>query len=151
MFTPGKIKLFAGAALATMLTSISGPTIAADRYERQVLNQLRDAERQLSKDGFRASHNYFTDKINRGRTDTYRVTLDGGSEYMIVSFCDTDCDDVDLHLYDMSGRLLDEDVEYDDYPIVTVSPKATTRYEVEISVPGCHARRCTVGIGVYAR
>jgi hypothetical protein len=137
--------------LATGIMTLTAQTALADRYERQVIRQLREAERQLGREGFRATHDYFTDKIYIGRTDTYRVTLDGGREYMIVAFCDSDCDDVDLYLYDNNDNLIDEDVELDDFPLVSVSPKGTGRYQVEVAIPGCHAGRCTVGIGIYGR
>ena len=142
-------KKITGLLLATGILTLTAQTALADRYERQVIRQLREAERQLGREGFRATHDFFTDKIYNGRTDTYRITLEGGQEYMIVSFCDSDCDDVDLYLYNNNGDLIDEDVELDDYPIVSASPKGRSRYQVEIAIPGCNAGRCTVGIGIF--
>ncbi|MBZ0217043.1 MAG: hypothetical protein K8F25_10855 [Fimbriimonadaceae bacterium] len=143
------IALITGLAFVAALAGFSTASFALDRYERQVVQQLRAAADELYDDGWRKSHDYFTDKIRRGHTESYRVTLDAKEDYLIVAFCDTDCDDVDLRLYDNRGKALDEDVERDDFPVVKVSTGAGARYEVEVWAPGCHARRCTIGIGVF--
>jgi len=144
----GLIAILGAAAIATVL-GYSAPSFALDRYERQVLRQLRSAADELRGEGWRKSHDYYTDKIRRGRTEIYRLTLDAKERYLIVAFCDTDCDDVDLRLYNNGGKEIDVDVEGDDYPVVTVATGATERYQVEVSMPGCYARRCTIGIGVF--
>ena len=139
----------AALAMIVSVTGISSPAHALDRYERQVLQQLRAASDELRSDGWRKSHDYFTDKIYRGRTESYKITLDAKERYMIVAFCDTDCDDVDMRLYDNRGKEIDDDVQTDDFPVVGVQTGSSARYEVEVWAPGCYARRCTIGIGVF--
>ncbi len=138
-----------GVALVLGSLGFSDPASALDRYERQVLQQLRGAADELHDDGWRKSFDYFTDKIRRGRTETYTVTLEAKESYLIIAFCDTDCDDVDLRLHDRNGREVDEDVERDDFPVVRVETGSRQRYEVEAWIPGCYASRCTIGIGVF--
>lgn len=141
--------ILTGLVLVIGGVAFSSASFALDRYERQVISQLKSAAEELRDDGWRQDFDYFTDKIRRGRTESYKVTLDAKERYLIVAFCDTDCDDVDMRLYDNRGKQVDEDVERDDYPVVTVETGGSARYEVEVWAPGCHARRCTIGIGVY--
>ena len=116
-----------------------------------MLERLQRVERQFGRDGYRRTHDFFTDKVRPEETETYRVTLDGGRQYRIVSICDSDCNNVDLRILDIEGEILDIDIELNEFPEVETTPANTAQYQVGVSIPGCHESRCTIGIGIFGR
>lgn len=151
MLNPRKIVIGLGVTLSVLVIALPNNSALADRWEQEVLDRLQRVERQFGEDGYRKTHDFFTDKIRPEETEIYRVTLDGGRQYTIVSLCDSDCDNVDLRLLDINGEIIDTDVEMNEFPRVAATPGDTMRYQVEVSIPGCHESRCTIGIGIFGR
>ncbi|CCQ70100.1 hypothetical protein CWATWH0402_2981 [Crocosphaera watsonii WH 0402] len=106
---------------------------------------------KISNGGYRPSHDPV---VNSLRDDSYRngsISLDSGESYAIIGVCDEDCHDLDLHLYDGNGHLVDSDTSSDDTPIVQVSPRWSGSFRVKVSMPGCSDSPCYYGIGVFSR
>lgn len=145
-----------GASLAVAGFVLFGASVDAlaeprDRYERQVLTELDEWRDVLGRDGYRKTHNYFTDKINRGRSGYYRIDLDRNKDYALTVVCDSDCSDVDMRVVDDNNAEVGVDVEPDDIPLVYITPRWSGEFEIEVTVPGCTARRCTVGVGIFGK
>ena len=140
------VTIIASLVVLTPLVALAG-----NRFERQVKEQLIQVLDKISNGGYRPSHDPV---VNSLRDDSYRngsISLDSGESYAIIGVCDEDCHDLDLHLYDGNGHLVDSDTSSDDTPIVQVSPRWSGSFRVKVSMPGCSDSPCYYGIGVFSR
>jgi len=63
----------------------------------------------------------------------------------IFALCDTDCQDIDLFLYNEQGTLVDSDDAVDAFPIVTAPYDGA--FTLEITMPACsHSAGCAASI-----
>ncbi|GAB4232037.1 MAG: hypothetical protein Kow0032_14630 [Methyloligellaceae bacterium] len=108
-------------------------------------------EKVLTGDGFERTHDRHYAKVNKGETEETTLTLNADIDYAIVTVCDDDCTNVDAKLFSSDNRELDMDTISDDFPVLEIKPAQTAEYKIVVSVPGCSARRCTIGIGVYGK
>lgn len=146
-------------ARAVMVNCTSAPcayglglfSSSVDAFERQVRGQLDDAARRLGKDGFELTHQVFTGELREDEREDVTVELDRGRTYVIVGVCDNDCKDVDIELRNRGGRVIDRDVELDDYPTVAVTPDRDERYTVRSIMAACSKAPCRYGFGVFSK
>lgn len=99
--------------------------------------------------GYELTHELIYGSLRDDEYDTYSLTLRAGREYKITAGCDGDCGDIDLVLYDENGNLVDSDREYDDNPIVGVTPSWTGSFQVKVIMADCRVNPCRFGIAVY--
>lgn len=138
-------------ALGAMLISTAA-FARQDEWVRQVRRQLQNAGAQVfSGRGYELTHQIYTGSLDEGETETVTLSLDVGVEYQIMGACDNDCSDVDLTLYDGAGNQVDQDLQLDDYPIVSVTPRRGGNFRVVVSMADCSAEPCRYGIGVFGR
>lgn len=124
-------------------------TARRDRWEEQVVGFLESGEEVLEREGFVRTHGYETGTLRRGTSETVRVRLDAGVTYMVLGACDTDCDDVDLRIFGPGGKMLDSDVESDDFPVLTVTPAVSGEYTVRVTMVRCDTSLCYYSLGAY--
>jgi Trypsin-like peptidase domain len=125
------------------------PTRSDDYWDEQVIGFLEDGERLLASEGFVRTHDYETGTLRRGGSETIRVRLEAGVEYVLLGACDTDCEDVDLRVFSPRGTLLDSDVATDDFPVVAVTPRVSGEYTVRVTMASCDTSVCYYSLGVY--
>ncbi|MEE4176742.1 MAG: hypothetical protein V2I46_04460 [Bacteroides sp.] len=118
-----------------------------DDWTIQVLNQLRIYEDQL--DLSNQSHEIVTGQLDDDGTEWVNIEIPSGNTYRILGVCDNDCFDLDLELYTTDNTLLSQDVETDDYPLVSVTPSQQTVYRVKVVMANCSTGPCRYGLGVY--
>ncbi|NJK72043.1 MAG: hypothetical protein HC926_01095 [Synechococcaceae cyanobacterium SM2_3_60] len=79
---------------------------------------------------------------NGESTTVYGYFLAGEGIY---GSCDYDCYDLDLYLYDSTGRLVDSDTLLDSIPIVNAP--YTGNFEIQVTMPNCsHSAGCAVEV-----
>lgn len=125
--------------------------IPDDTFVRQVKQLIERNQDILEKDGYKRTHNPYYVKIKKEEKNEFFVTLDKDVEYAVIAVCDSDCTNVDVVLFDENNNQIDMDTKTDQTPVVQVTPRWTGEFRLAISVPGCNAKRCTVGISVYGR
>ena len=136
------------------LSAIVAATAAAaqqDTWTQQVRRQLQAAGRHWEEQGYDMTHHIYTGALNDGQSATVELSLDIGTEYKIVGACDGDCTDLDLVLYDGSGREVDSDLLADDVPIVAVTVTRSGAFTLRVSMAECSEEPCRYGIGVFGR
>jgi len=122
-----------------------------DRWEGQEAGQLRQASSELSSRGMRPMYRPYIGSLRNGANASHAVTLNAGTAYALVGVCDNDCSDLDLRLFDASGREVASDLLTDDTPVVSVTPRRTGTYTVRAIMTQCSSQPCRYGIGVYGR
>jgi len=146
-----KKTLFVFAAAALLCAPATLGAQQKDEWTAQVRKQLRAAGAELEKHGYELTHHIYTGALDDGDDDTVEFELEIGAEYQIVGVCDTDCSDLDLTIFDTTGKEIDSDDEDDDAPIVTAEPRRTGRYRVVVSMAACSAEPCRYGIGIFGK
>src|SRR3954471_24382903 len=89
--------------------------------------------------------------LRSGGNASHAVTLNAGTAYALVGVCDNDCSDLDLRLFDASGREGAPDLPTNDTPVVPVAPRRTGSYTGRAIMTQCSSQPCRYGIGVYGR
>jgi hypothetical protein len=133
------------------LAAVTTSPATANSWLAQVQGQLIMAARALGLGGYQPTH---TPQIGQLRDDTYRnlgIDLQQGATYNFVGVCDSDCGDLDLRLLDGNGNLIDTDVQYDDYPMVSVTPIWSGRFVVQVGMRSCSTSSCYYGVGAFGR
>jgi hypothetical protein len=137
-------------AVAALIAS-SAAFAPQDQWVQQVRRMLQQASERYAEQGYVMSHDIYTGSLNDDARESVALVLDGGKEYQLMGACDTDCDDLDMVIFDPSGNEVDSDVLDDDFPIVSATVGRTGRYRVEVRMPGCNRQPCRYGIGVFAK
>lgn len=145
------MKRAALAAATAAALAATAALAAQDQWSQQVRNMLQEASGRFAQQGYRPSHEVYTSSLNDDARELVTLVLDAGKHYYVMGACDTDCDDLDLLLFDPAGNEVSSDVLDDDFPIVEARVRQTARYRVEVRMPGCSAEPCRYGIGVFAR
>lgn len=78
----------------------------------------------------------------------FPVTLTEGMDYMVVGYCDQNCEDMDLALLDGSGSELETDYLADAQPILIHTADSSGTYSVRIDMVGCSTEPCGYAVGV---
>lgn len=140
-------------ALSFLLVLLAGNVFSQkalepfDDWTIQVLNQLRIYEDRL--DLTNQSHEIVTGQLNDDGTEWINIIIPSGNTYYILGVCDNDCTDLDLALYTTGDSMLSQDVEADDYPLVSVTPSEQAVYRVKVTMAACSSGPCRYGVGVY--
>jgi len=113
------LALVLGAGTAGL--SLAGESDAAACLDQLVANASEGGYRLRMQD---------TDKLAKGGELGYTTVLTGGSEYIIFACGDAAVKDLDIYLYDESGKLVDRDGMVDAQPIVSVTPDHTGSYHI---------------------
>jgi hypothetical protein len=74
------------------------------------------------------------DSLGPGQVMNYTATLAAGDEYIILACGDGRAIDIDIHLYDENGNLIDRDRSSDNRPIVMVRPAWTGEFLVRVQM-----------------
>jgi len=133
------------------LPLFSTPAAAQDEWVAQVRRYLSRGGAAFEQRGFTMTHEVYTGSLDDDEAENVTMTLRAGQQYMIAGACDNDCSDLDFTLYDAAGNEVDQDIELDDFPIVTVTPGRTAQYRVRVSMASCSAEPCRYGVGIWAK
>ncbi|MFU8772049.1 MAG: hypothetical protein ACNA8H_06485 [Anaerolineales bacterium] len=115
--------------------------------------QLREMDREAKKEGYVRSHEEYITDLNEWHNALISVTLQRGVQYLIGSACDADCADIDLFVYDGNDKLLGEESEITDVPVMDFMPRATGPHYIRVRMASCQSdpEPCSVGILVRSK
>ncbi len=84
-------------------------------------------------EGYRL-RSYDTSSLAEGEVMNYPVTLVGGETYLMLACGERTAIDVDIYLYDENGNLIDRDRLADNKPIVSVTPRWTGPFIIQVKM-----------------
>ena len=96
------------------------------------------------------SHDPYIGSLRNNTYTDLTLTLHKGVNYALVGVCDTDCDDLDIKLYNDDGQLVGQDTKPDNTPIVGVVPAHTQEFTLRMVMSRCNNNPCFYGVGVYS-
>jgi hypothetical protein len=105
----------------------------------------------VQKEGFSRVTAYQDGMLREGNDSRFSVDLQSGVEYRIIGYCDEDCEDLDLTLYDPFGDLIESDILMDAAPLLSFTASSNGRFEVEVSMVTCTLEPCGFGVGVFGQ
>jgi hypothetical protein len=133
------------------MVPMGAPALASGQtsVEDQLKQLLDKATEVYNGKGFTATGWTHQSSLKQGASEQVSVTLTGGAQYQVVGVCDTDCSNIDIHLYDSSGNEVDKDVETDDFPIVGAAKDGT--YTVQLSMVTCSTEPCSYALKAFRK
>jgi hypothetical protein len=137
--------------IAASVLFLAAPAAAQDQWEQQVRAQLQQAGQRFESEGYVMTHRIFTGSLADDEKTLVTLTLDIGKDYYILGACDTDCTDLDLTIFDSTGKQIDTDVLVDDFPIVEASVARSGTFTIEVTMATCSAEPCRYGIGAFGK
>jgi hypothetical protein len=123
----------------------------ADEAEDTAVRLLQVAERNMINQSFRMVGDRETGRLNEGESESITISLKAGVEYGFVATCDNDCNDLDLELTDDDGYVMTEDVDVDDNPLISFTPRFDGNYDLQIAMADCRIEPCAYGASMFVR
>jgi hypothetical protein len=146
-----KRRALALAAVGAAFVTLTAAARPQDEWVAQVRRLLQQAGKTFEDRGYSMTHRIYTGSLNASRYEMVSLDLDIGTQYQIMGACDTDCSDLDFVLFDAAGNQIDQDVETDDVPIVSVTPRRSGTFRVKVVMAACSAEPCRYGVAVFGK
>lgn len=93
----------------------------------------------------------FQGELDTGYSLKHYVTLYAGYDYRVEGWCDKDCTDMDLELYDMYGNLALSDHGDSDVPSLNFQVNTTGEFILKVSMYDCAWKPCSYNVQVSER
>lgn len=135
-------------AIAISLLLLSGSGTAAQTWQQYIRNTLYRDTGTLRDAGYTMS-SFVTGTLYDGYAADHDVSLRAGVSYRIVGECDTNCSDLDIKLYDENGNLVSSDLQDDDTPVVSVTPRWSGDFRIHVIMANCITDYCGYGVGLF--
>ena len=119
------------------------------RWDRQVLQYLRETTRKLGAQGLEQTGESQRGALNTTESTSFTVTLRAGYSYVVTGVCDDDCKELDLTLYAANGYEVGAARNAGNAPILRVAPRETMVYRVKVVMADCRTNPCSYGIAVF--
>lgn len=119
------------------------------RWDRQVLQYLRETTRKLGDQGYEQTGENRSGALNTRESTSFTVTLRAGYSYIVTGVCDDDCQELELALYAANGYEVDAARNAGNAPILRVAPRETMVYRVKVVMASCRTNPCSYGVAVF--
>lgn len=113
-----------------------------------VRSKLHRQAEAVAQQGYRPAAAEIFDRIPAGGQRSFAVQLASGVTNAIIAACGQNCDHVEIALYDHQRQPLGRTPERKDIVALNGNPPTSGLHEVVVSVPGCHASECEIGLVV---
>ena len=134
-------------AVATTALLLAFPVVA---QQASVTKQLDQASQLMTKQGYAQAERDLLGKLNDDGKARYTIFLQKGTPYRILGFCDNDCKDLDLILFDENNKKVAEDTSTDDIPVINITPKWTGKFTLSVEMDDCKKNPCGWGVRIFA-
>lgn len=132
-----------GTGLVMMAAPASAQNVHISRLYEQVLENINYTEPGHVLDSFGVF------RLNEGGTVSVELDVPAETSVQVMGDCDEDCLDLDLGVYDATGRLLGEDRLDDYYPIASFVSGTKGRITLELELVDCEAAYCYTAYSVF--
>lgn len=91
----------------------------------------------------------FSGRLAKEQSENHSIQLTAGKYYSFFADCNYDCSDIDLALKGPDGRVIKEDTDDDDSPMLGWRANRSGRYTLTVTVPKCDADQCEYSSQVF--
>ncbi|GAB5408148.1 MAG: hypothetical protein BalsKO_05130 [Balneolaceae bacterium] len=133
-----------------LLITLSATSAQAQSYTEVVWTQIQDSYEENAEMGYKVK-NYIIGMIQESDDNIWTFYLDSSKEYLFEGFCDEDCEDLDLYLYNEEGVELNKDIEEDDFPLFFYEPIVSGRYSIKVKMYSCNVEPCYFGLAIFEK
>jgi hypothetical protein len=134
-------------AIAIVL-ALTAPAADLHAQTSSVYSQLLNLTKTLNERGLMLDA-YEVDGLGDSESQSFYFEFEAGTSYTVTAVCDTDCSDIDICLWDENDNEIECDEEVDDAPVVTVTPKWTGQFKLEVDMFDCTTEPCYFAVGVF--
>ena len=131
---------------AAGLLLAAAPVLAQQGWSNLRELLLDKASETMAKEGFLAAGDLHEGRLADDASEPIVLNLTRGRETVLVGFCDFDCEDMDLALYDAAGADVGSDVETDDVPLIRMTPGHGGAYRLVVTMADCRRDPCSYGV-----
>ena len=110
---------------------------------------LEQATTTMAGKGFLPEGDLYEGSLDDDGTERIDLTLDRGVEIVLLGFCDYDCKDLDLTLYDEAGNEVTTDVLTDDAPLLQLTPTSKGNDRLVVTMAICNDEPCRYGVQAF--
>jgi hypothetical protein len=142
-----KAGCWAWAAVATAAVSVAYAPAGAEDSEN-LHSKLTRQIQYLAAQKYRPASDETVVRIAAGQSSHVPVRLETGVVNAVVVACDANCDHVEVALFDYQRKPFGRSPEHQDAVALRGNPPVSGIYEAEVTVPGCHAAECEIGLMV---
>lgn len=139
----------------TIVPAVAGLLLAApasaDEWSEQVQRMIEAAAETYVDMGYHYGGYFHEGSLDDDESDRLTIRIGAGMETQLIGACDTDCEDLDLTLYDASGKEVDSDLQLDDFPIVSASPNRDAVYTIVVNMADCDVDPCRYAIQQFVK
>lgn len=128
----------------------SGEEFIKTMHDR-MLSMLATRDVAFTTSGYKRSHTMQPGSLKPSESASFPVDVRRGLTYAFFGVCDSDCADLDIALYNPSGRLVEQDIRANDEPLLLLQPTVTGQYRVRVTMAGCSVSPCFYAIGGYQK
>jgi serine/threonine protein kinase len=121
------------------------------RWRREVARRIGILDQRAAEQGFESRGAPGIGRLAGSETDSHDMSLIGETDYAIFAFCDDDCTDIDLAVFDANNRQLESDVAVNTDPNIEFAVRRAGTHRLNVLMYGCAARGCRYAFRVYGR
>jgi hypothetical protein len=124
-------------------------TTSASEWSSLAQRLFEAAGTKFAERGYGPTSFTHSGQLNNNASDRFPVHL-SGQQTQILGACDNDCKNIDMQLLDSRGNVIGEDVENDDFPIVSTSNQSGD-YTIVVKMVSCAAAPCHYAVKMWAK
>jgi hypothetical protein len=141
--------------MLTIVPAFAGLLFAApawaDEWSEQVQGLIEVAAQTYVDMGYHYGGYFHEGSLDDDASERLTIRIGAGMETQLIGACDTDCEDLDLTLYDSSGKEVDSDLQLDDFPIISARPNKDAVYTILVSMADCDVDPCRYAIQQFVK
>ncbi len=131
---------------AAGLLLAAAPALAQQGWSNLRELLLDQASETMAQEGFLAAGDLHEGRLADDASVPISLHLRRGQETVLVGFCDFDCEDLDMTLYDAAGGDVGSDTKTDDVPIIRMTPAQNGNYRLVVTMADCQHDPCSYGV-----
>ncbi len=140
-----------GTEPCTLAVGLFREEAAAPALGRDMTERLAAYRQELEGEGFSELLPSYRGRLGRGQEMRFTLTLAEGTEYRLVGACDNDCGNLDLALFDPTGREVAQDRMADAIPYLRYTSQTGGTFRLAVNVVDCARPTCDFEVLGFAR
>lgn len=140
-----------GTEPCTLAVGLFREEAAPPALGRDMTERLAAYRQELEREGFAELLPFYRGQLGLGQETGFTLTLAEAADYRFVGACDNDCGNLDLVLFDPTGREVARDRMADAIPYLRYAPVMGGDFRLVVSVVNCSRPTCNFEVLGFVR